>query len=91
MKRMMFKAFGKKLFGTNYERMARVLMAVLIVFLGLKAAEWEVRIAPSVLYFMTSSFTAGVMWQALSSKDTAETMQNLFMLPFAGRDFIFSL
>ena len=30
------------------------------------------------------------MWQALSSKDTAETMQNLFMLPFAGRDFIFS-
>ena len=48
------------------------------------------RIAPSVLYFMTSSFTAGVMWQALSSKDTAETMQNLFMLPFAGRDFIFS-
>lgn len=90
MKRMMFKAFGKKLFGTNYERMARVLMAVLIVFLGLKAAEWEVRIAPSVLYFMTSSFTAGVMWQALSSKDTAETMQNLFMLPFAGRDFIFS-
>ncbi|MDE6362713.1 MAG: hypothetical protein K2L86_00345 [Lachnospiraceae bacterium] len=90
MKRMMFKAFGKKLFGANYERMPRGLLAALIVFLGLRAAGCEVRIAPVILYLMTSTFTAGVMWQALSSKDHAEMMQNMLMLPFEERDFVFA-
>lgn len=90
MRRKLFNVFGKKLFGTKYERLMRVLLAALVIFLGLNAAEWEVQIAPVVLYLMSSTVTAGVLWQAFSSKDNAAAMQNLWMLPFAERAFVFS-
>ena len=89
MKRTLFRAFGKKLFGAKYERLMRGLLAMLVIFLGLSAAEWEVEIAPVVFYIMTSTVTAGVLWQAFSSKDNAAAMQNLWMLPFVEREFVF--
>ena len=88
--RMMFEAFAKKLFGAKYERLKKVLLVYLIVFLGLHIADFQIQIAPFILYLMVSTFTASVMWQALSSEDNAANMQNMLMLPFEGREFVFS-
>lgn len=88
--KMMFEAHAKKLFGAKYERLIRTILVDLIVFWGLHIADFQIQIAPSVLYLMVSTFTAGVMWQALSSEDNAANIQNMFMLPFEGREFVFS-
>lgn len=88
--RMMFKAFAKKLFGAKYERLKKTLLVYVIVFWSLHIAEFQIQIAPFILYLMVSTFTAGVMWQALSSEDNAANMKNMFMLPFEGREFVFS-
>jgi len=87
---MMFKAFVKKLFGAKYERLTKTLPVYLIVFWGLHIADFQIQIAPFILYLMVSTFTAGVMWQALSSEDNAANMKNLFMLPFEGRELTIS-
>lgn len=88
--RIMFKAFAKKLFGAKYERLKKTLLVYLIVFLGLHFADFQIQIAPFILYLMVTIFTAGMMWQALSSEDNVANLQNMFMLPFEGRDFVFS-
>ncbi len=87
---MMLKAFSKKLFGARYERLAQSLVIALIVYGGLALADFKLLIAPFVLYLTVTSFTAGVMWQALSSKDQADALQNMMMLPFAEQKFVFS-
>ena len=87
---MIFKAFAKKLFGVKCEKLKRTVFLCLVVFWGLYIADWKIKIAPSVLYLMASAFTGGVMWQALTSKDNAASMKNLFMLPFDRRKFVFS-
>lgn len=88
--KMIFKAFTKKLFGVKYERLTRTIFVCLVMFLGLYIADFQVRISPFILYLMVSTFTAGVMWQALSSEDNAADMQNMMMLPVEGRKFVFS-
>lgn len=88
--KMINKAFAKKLFGTKYERLTKSFCIWLLVFAGLRIADVRVEIAPFIRYLMTGTFTAGVMWQALSSKNNADSMQNMFMIPFEGREFIFS-
>lgn len=88
--RMMFKAFFKKLFGVKYERLKKTLLAYLIVFWGLHIADFQIQIAPFIMYLMVTTFTFGVMWQALYSEDNAANMKNLFMLPLEEREFIFS-
>lgn len=85
-----FKAFSKNLFGAKYERLTRTIFIYPILFWGLYIADFKVRISPFILYLMVTSFTAGVMWQTLSSEDNAANMQNMIMLPFEGREFIFS-
>ena len=85
-----FKAFSKNLFGAKYERLTQTIFIYPILFWGLYIADFKVRISPFILYLMVTSFTAGVMWQALSSEDNAANMQNMIMLPFEGREFIFS-
>ena len=87
---MTFKAFAKKLFGADYKKLTHALLINLILFWGLSIADFKIGIAPSILYLMVSSFTAGVMWQSLSSQNNAAYMQNLFMLPFAHRKLIVS-
>lgn len=86
----MYKAFMKKLFGAGYERLKKTLPVYVIVFGGLYMADLPIQIAPLPLYLAVSTFTAGVMWQALSSEDNSVNMKNLFMLPFEKRSFIFA-
>lgn len=88
--RMMFKAFAKRLFGVRYERIIKNLFACLIVFWGLHISDFQVKIAPFILYLMAGTFTACIMWQALSSKDNAANMKNMMMLPFIKQKLIFS-
>ena len=90
MMKMTGKAFAKKLFGANYERLPRTLLIDLIVFWGLYISGVRVQIAPSVRNLMISAFTAGVIWQALSSKDNTVEMQHMLMLPFRRLEFVFS-
>ena len=90
MMKMTGKAFAKKLFGAKYERLPRTLFMDVIVFWGLYIAGFQVQIASFVRVLMISAFTAGVMWQALSSKDNAVELKHMLMLPQHGREFVFS-
>ncbi len=81
MMKMTGKAFAKKLFGAKYERLSRTLLIDVIIFWGLYIAGFQVQIAASVRILMISAFTAGVMWQALSSKDNAVELKHMLMLP----------
>ncbi len=88
--RAMFLVFAKGLFGVKMERVPRTLLAWLLAFWGIHLAQIQIQIAPFILYLMTGSVTAGVMWQALSSDTYVETMQNMLMMPFREKYFIFS-
>lgn len=90
MMKMTGKAFAKKLFGAKYERLPRTLFMDVIVFWGLYIAGFQVQIASFVRVLMISAFTAGVMWQALSSKDNAVELTAMLMLPHRRREFVFS-
>ncbi|RKI69110.1 hypothetical protein D7V91_06610 [bacterium 1xD42-67] len=90
MMKMSFEVTAKKLFGVRYERLTRTLFLDLAVFWGLHIAGLQVKIAPAILYLMTSAFTAGIMWQALSAEDNRANMENMFMLPFEERSLILS-
>ncbi|MCI8513893.1 MAG: hypothetical protein HFI93_04595 [Lachnospiraceae bacterium] len=90
MMKMTGKAFAKKLFGARYERLPRTLLIDVIVFLGLYIAGFQVQIASFVRVLMIGAFTAGVMWQALSSKDNEMELTAMLMLPFHRREFVFS-
>ena len=90
MMKMTGKAFAKKLFGAKYERLPRTLFMDVIVFWGLYIAGFQVQIASFVRVLMISAFTAGVMWQALSSRDNAVELTAILMLPFRRREFVFS-
>ena len=88
--KMTGKAFAKKLFGAKYERLPRTLFMDVIVFWGLYIAGFQVQIASFVRVLMISAFTAGVMWQALSSRDNAVELTAMLMLPHQRREFVFS-
>lgn len=88
MKKHIYKAFAKKLFGARYERLGKTVFTEIILFYSLHITGLQVRIAPSVLYLMTTVFTAGIMWQALSSSDHAGQLKHMLTLPFVGKEFI---
>lgn len=88
--KMTGKAFAKKLFGARYERLPRTLLMDVIVFWGLYTAGFQVQIAASVRILMINAFTAGVMWQALTSKDNAVELKTMLMLPQQPKEFVFS-
>ena len=90
MMKMTGKAFAKKLFGAKYERLPRTLFMDVIVFWGLYIAGFQVQIAWFVRVLMISAFTAGVMWQALSSRDNVVELTAMLMLPHQRREFVFS-
>lgn len=90
MMRMIGKAFAKKLFGAKYERLTRTLFMDVIVFWGLYIAGFQVQIASFIQVLMISTFTAGVMWQALSSKDNTMELTAMLMLPYRRKEFIFA-
>lgn len=86
--KVFFNAFAKKLFGAKYERVARAVVIYFVVFLGLHGAGVQIPVAPSVFYLMVTAFSAGVMWQVLTSKDNRTQMQNIMMLPLEEREFV---
>ena len=88
--KMSFEVTAKKLFGVNYEQLIRTLFLELVVFWGLHISGFQVEIAPSILYLMAGAFSAGVMWQALSSDGNRANLENMLMLPFEGRTLVFS-
>lgn len=88
--KMTFKAISKKLFGVKYERLLRTFFVYFILFFGLYIADFQIQIASFIFNLMVSSFSAGIMWQALSSDDNRKNMQNIFMLPFEKKSPIFS-
>ena len=90
MMKMTGKAFAKKLFGAKYEWLPRTLFMDVIVFWGLYIAGFQVQISSFVRVLMISAFTAGVMWQALSSGDNAVELTAMLMLPIRCREFVFS-
>ena len=90
MMKMTGKAFAKKLFGARYERLSRTLLMDVIIFWGLYIAGFQVQIAASVRILMINAFTAGVMWQALSSGDNAVELKHMLMLPQQPKEFVFS-
>lgn len=89
MKKQMFRAFSKKLFGAGYENLIRALLVCLAVFGGLRAADLKIPVSAFICDLMVSTFTAGVMWQALSSKDQALEWRDLYMLPFQEKELVF--
>ncbi len=90
MMKMTGKAFAKKLFGAKYERLSRTLLMDVLIFWGLYIAGFQVQVAASVRILMISAFTAGVMWQALSSRDNAVELKHMLMLPQHPQEFVFS-
>lgn len=84
--REIFWIFGRKLFGLRGERLGRNLFICLVVFWGLSIADYKVEIASGILYLMTTVFSAGAMWQALSAKENREDLKHLAMLPCGERE-----
>ena len=90
MMKMSFEVTAKKLFGVKYERLIRTLFLDLVVFWGLHISGFRVEISPFILCLMTGAFSAGVMWQALSSDGNRANLENMLMLPFEDRNLIVS-
>ena len=88
--KMMCKAFVKRFFGAKYERLLRAFPVCLLVYWGLHISGCQMQIAPFIFYLMINTFTAGIVWEALVSKDNAAAMQNMVMLPFDSRKFTLS-
>ena len=84
------KALSKQFFGTKYESARKSLLAAVILFIAVYAAEFRVMVAPFILYLTSTFFTAGIMWQMLTGRRHIETMHGMFMLPFDNRSFVFS-
>ncbi len=82
---------SKQLFGAKYERVVKGLIACMILFLAVSAAEMEMEIAPYILFLAATAASTGIMWQALASSRNAECMSGLFMLPFTNRKMTFSI
>lgn len=84
------KALSKQFFGAKYQSAGKSLLAAVILFIAIDTAEFQMEIAPFILYLTSTFFTGGVMWQMLTGKWHIEAMQGMFMLPFDNRSFVFS-
>ena len=84
------KALSKQFLGAKYESIRKSLLAAVILFIAIYAAEFQIAIAPFILYLTSTFFTAGIMWQVLTGRRHMEAMQGMFMLPFDNRSFVFS-
>ena len=69
------KALSKQFFGAKYESAGKSLMAAAILFVAIYAAEFQIEIAPFILYLTSTCFTASIMWQMLTGKRHIEAMQ----------------
>lgn len=81
---MVMKALSKQLFGAKYEQAGKSLLTCLILYLAINAGEIRLSIAPSVCFLAATTFSVGVMWQALASARNGEFLKGFFLLPSAG-------
>lgn len=88
--KMLFKAFGKKLFGERYERLIKNIFLTFIMYMGISSANYIIPVAPFIVYLMSALFTAGVMFSALNSKDSIEHFRNIVMMPFSNASLVLS-
>lgn len=86
---MLFNVFRRRLFGKGFEKFIKYIAMCTILFSGLYMAEIRIEIAPFFKYLMSGTFTAGVMWHALSSDNSAE-LYGIAALPFRKQGFTFS-
>lgn len=86
---MLFNVFARELLGRGATKLMRYALICAAVFAGLKLAEVRVAISPEVKALMPGVFTAGVMWQALST-DNAAALSGVMMLPVGKRAFTLS-
>ena len=84
------KALFKQFFGAKYQSAGKSLLAAVTLFVAMDAADFEMEIAPFILYLTSTFFTGSVMWQMLNGKRHIEAMQGMFMLPFDNRGLVFS-
>ena len=75
------KALSKQFFGAKYESARKSLLAAVILFIAVYAAEFRVEIAPFILYLTSTFFTAGIMWQLLTGRRHMEAMLGMFISP----------
>ena len=80
--KMMFNAFGKKLFGSKYERLLKNLFISVVLFTGIKSADISLYVAPFIIYFSSFAFTFGIMVTALNSKDALEQHRHMVIMHF---------
>ena len=88
--KIIVKALSKQLFGARYESIGKSVLTCVILFLAIYMTEFELMIAPFILYLTSTFFTAGIMWQMLNGNRHVAAMQGMFMLPFENRSFVFS-
>lgn len=86
---MLFNVFRKKLFGKGFEKALKYIVICAVVFFGLHIAEINLTIETFIKYLMSGTFTAGIMWHALSSDNSAE-LNGIAALPFDKHSFTFS-
>ena len=72
------KALSRQFFGAKYQSAAKSLLAAVILFVAIDAAEFQMEISPFILYLTSTFFTGGVMWQMLTGKRHIEAMQGMF-------------
>ena len=75
------KAITKQLLGARYEGAARALAAAGVLYLAVRAAGWQVTVAPAVLYLSTAWYTAGVLLQQLQGRRLQDTVEALLAMP----------
>ena len=75
------KAIAKQLLGARYEGAVRALAAAGVLYLAVRAAGWQVTVAPAVLCLSTVWYTAGVLLQQLQGRRLQDTVVSLLAMP----------
>ncbi len=86
-----FKALSKQFFGAKYEKIVRSLLISGIFFYAIYGTGFQLEIGTGIMYFTAVAFSAGIMFQMLTSKHNEDMFAGLFALPFDNSDCKFGL
>lgn len=79
-----FAVFLRKLFGKRWERMGRAFINCGIIAAASYPLYGSIVIKEKIFYLILFTFTAGIMWKALSSEENAVDIRGLLLLPVPG-------
>ena len=74
---MEFQAVGRQLFGEKYRGVRNSVYTAAILFISLRLSGFRGAVSPRVLFLTAFVFSAGIMWENLSSKRSAEHFEGL--------------